>query len=269
MKFLRRGYLLEHLIGKHRYSRNEARVATLDAKRETRNGPHTYSYYEDISSDDDILDIIAEQRAANDVDTMEAISDFDVSMLDNVSGHVNDVSSRDQQSVPGSSSVDGRSSDDDVDVTSDSSSSSSDVTESSVDSRSSGDDVDVTSDSSGSSSDVTESTVDYRSVCDSASVQDSNDSRKSDVTSVSSGGVSDRQSVVDGVSVTEHDVSDVDGDVISVSSGDDTQIVHHTLRTEVEVWTRTGFKYSTYLENGQCLSTVKYQDDYYVYTMNK
>ncbi len=156
----------------------------MDAKRETRNGPHTYSYYEDISSDDDILDIIAEQRAANDVDTMEAISDFDVSMLDNVSGHVNDVSSRDQQSVPGSSSVD---------------------------SRSSGDDVDVTSDSSGSSSDVTESTVDYRSVCDSASVQDSNDSRKSDVTSVSSGGVSDRQSVVDGVSVTEHDVSDVDG----------------------------------------------------------
>lgn len=242
MKFLRRGYLLEHLIGKHRYSRNEARVATLDAKRETRNGPHTYPYYEDISSDDDILDIIAERRAANDVDTMEAISDFDVSMLDNVSGHVNDVSSRDQQSVPGSSSVD---------------------------SRSSGDDVDVTSDSSGSSSDVTESTVGYRSVCDSASVQDSNDSRKSDVTSVSSGGVSDRQSVVDGVSVTEHDVSDVDGDVISVSSGDDTQIVHHTLRTEVEVWTRTGFKYSTYLENGQSLSTVKYQDDYYVYTMNK
>ena len=55
-KFIRHGYLLEHLVSHHKYSRADARSATLTARPE--NERQLQGYYEGVSSDDDILDIV-------------------------------------------------------------------------------------------------------------------------------------------------------------------------------------------------------------------
>ena len=79
-KFIRRGYLLEHLVSHHKYSRADARSATLTARRE--NERQLQGYYEDVSSDDDILDILSEQHKVNVAKTLEVINDFDIVKLD-------------------------------------------------------------------------------------------------------------------------------------------------------------------------------------------
>lgn len=61
-----------------------------------------------------------------------------------------------------------------------------------------------------------------------------------------------------------------DIEVIDIS--DDNQNIgqemeKRTLRTEVEVWSRTGFRYTTFRGDEPLFSTVRYEDDYYSYTM--
>ena len=54
VKFIRRGYLLDHLIHIHKYTRPNAKTAKL--KAEHGNKQESSAYYENISlSDDDIL----------------------------------------------------------------------------------------------------------------------------------------------------------------------------------------------------------------------
>ena len=80
-KFIRRGYLLDHLTYVHKYSRSDARNATLNAKRE--NQKQSTGYYEQVSSsDDEIFDILAETEELNkEHDT--AIKDFDTDLFEN------------------------------------------------------------------------------------------------------------------------------------------------------------------------------------------
>ncbi len=105
--FIRRGYLLEHLTNMHKYTRSEARTATLNARREGDESPR-YQYYEDISSDDEILDLLNEGPAVNEIQQMDILNDFDISKLDPVSsvdGSHNDVTPDNSSVVSAESSV--------------------------------------------------------------------------------------------------------------------------------------------------------------------
>ncbi len=85
---------MDHLINIHKYSRSDARVATLHATRENKNS--TSSYYETVSSDDEIFDIIAENEELRSNDHLEVVREFDIAMLNDhgsdIGSHENDVS---------------------------------------------------------------------------------------------------------------------------------------------------------------------------------
>ncbi len=91
----------------HKYTRSEARTATLNARREGDESPR-YQYYEDISSDDEILDLLNEGPAVNEIQQMDILNDFDISKLDPVSsvdGSHNDVTPDNSSVVSAESSV--------------------------------------------------------------------------------------------------------------------------------------------------------------------
>ena len=59
-KFIRRGYLLDHLCNIHKYPRADARSAAINAQCVI--SVFSSTYYEDVSSDEEIMDIIAEEE---------------------------------------------------------------------------------------------------------------------------------------------------------------------------------------------------------------
>ncbi len=56
--FIRRSYLWQHLSTKHKFSKCDARDITLHARPVNKKTSTTSSRYEDVSSDDDILNIL-------------------------------------------------------------------------------------------------------------------------------------------------------------------------------------------------------------------
>ena len=75
-KFIRRSYLSRHLMWKHEYDPATARKLAL----ETSSGAQSsHCYYENISSDEDALDMCIELDA---LDRNEAIKSFDLSMFE-------------------------------------------------------------------------------------------------------------------------------------------------------------------------------------------
>jgi hypothetical protein len=74
--------------------------------------------------------------------------------------------------------------------------------------------------------------------------------------------------VYDDVDDTNSDTDDSEIEIIDISDEDEGQeIERHTLRTEVEVWTRTGYRYTTYRGEEPVFCRVEYEDDYHCYTM--
>jgi hypothetical protein len=76
----------------------------------------------------------------------------------------------------------------------------------------------------------------------------------------------------DNGSDNEGEMSDLDSDNESVNgvieiSDEERAIETRTLKTIVECWTRTGFKYTTYRNDEPIYSWVNYEDDYSVHTL--
>lgn len=66
-KFLRREYLWRHLSWNHNFTRSDAKLTALYARR-VNEKDYTSSYYEDVSSDDDfIFDLPVENGELNDI----------------------------------------------------------------------------------------------------------------------------------------------------------------------------------------------------------
>ena len=58
-------------------------------------------------------------------------------------------------------------------------------------------------------------------------------------------------------------------EVIIISSDDDNELERRRLVTEVEMWSRTGYRYTTYRENEPIWVNVVYEDEFHRYTMKQ
>ncbi|KAH3826059.1 hypothetical protein DPMN_127948 [Dreissena polymorpha] len=245
-KFIRPNYLLDHLINIHKYTRSNARTATLNAESETQKST---AYYEDISSSDDIFVLLAENEEINQLDYENGINDFDtrdldsstsevivepeVNVLDTVSGHVTDdilsvdvidcnVSGNNEE-IAASSVVSANVSDDENSVVTDD-----------VISRRVGDE-----ESAANTVSENEDESDY--------VRDTDSDKSEDVIVIS-------------------DVSDDELYPVVTDFGKCLTVERRSLRTEVEVWTRIGLRFTTYSGSEPLFRSVRYEDDYYKYT---
>ncbi|KAH3850758.1 hypothetical protein DPMN_093231 [Dreissena polymorpha] len=67
-------------------------------------------------------------------------------------------------------------------------------------------------------------------------------------------------------------ISDVSDDKLYpevTDSGKCLTVERRSLRTEVDVWTRTGLRFTTYSGSEPLFRSVRYKDDYYKYTMKQ
>jgi hypothetical protein len=77
-RFIRRSYLSKHLILKHKYSSDIAIELALSAERSNTNK----GYYEDVSADENIFDLIAEKNSNTDnIQFANSVNQFDVTLL--------------------------------------------------------------------------------------------------------------------------------------------------------------------------------------------
>ena len=101
--FKRRGYLYTHLQKVHGYTSNFARRQALLAKRGNDNGKSTTSYYEDVSEDDTILDLLQDGLPSSDNDDVSSESSTSSSSDDSSSSSSDDVTSSNESSTSSSS----------------------------------------------------------------------------------------------------------------------------------------------------------------------
>jgi hypothetical protein len=77
-RFIPRSYLSKKLILKHKYSSDITRELALSAERSNTNK----GYYEDVSADESIFDLIAEKNSKTDnIQFANSINQFDVTLL--------------------------------------------------------------------------------------------------------------------------------------------------------------------------------------------
>ena len=265
-KFIRRGYLLEHLVSHHKYSRADARSATLTARRE--NERQLQGYYENVSSDDAILDILSEQHEVNVAKTLEVINDFDIVKLDsfnvncseNISVGPDNVSVGCEVDV---SHVNPNVSDDSHNDVSVSAGNIYNDLNVSFDNVSVDCEVDVSHENinvnSESHDEVSVSPENVSIVCGSENCGIQDDFQEN----------SDTGSVDSNVSFSYKNVNtSSDVEIIEIYDSD-YQLERRTLRPEVEIWCRTGFRYTTYRDNKALFTTVRYEDDYHKYEMKQ
>ena len=275
-KFIRRGYLLDHLNSVHGYPRAEARTLTLSAKREDVVKLNTY--YEPLSSsDDDIFDMIAEQEEYLQ-EHRKAVDNFNLDMLTST---YDDISSPDVSIYPDDSDVNVQTSDNtsgddanvDVNVPDTVDNFNLNMLTSTYDDISSPD-VSIYPDDS----DVNVQTS------DNTSGDDANVDVNVPDTVISKMDVSIHPAESDYVNDIDNDSHIVDNseDVIVISDVSDDELVpvvtesgkclsveRRSLRTEVEVWTRTGIRFTTYSGNEPLFRWARYEDDFYNYTMKQ
>lgn len=95
-KFIRRGYLCKHLILKHGYTSLKSRESAISATR--GNAYSQNSYYDDVSDDDSILDLLSYNDTHNDFGPV--LDSFDLNMLDETNNsQYDDVSRNDVRDV--------------------------------------------------------------------------------------------------------------------------------------------------------------------------
>jgi hypothetical protein len=257
-KFIRRGYLLDHLTNIHKYPRSEARQATLRATREDIH--HSSNYYEDVSSDEDIFDILAENEEMNAVQYDEVIQSFDIGMFEN-----NDIDSFSNAMSDSKKQVDQPkdcNEETDINVNEECrfNVNQSDlglienVRENNVT------DIDSSStDEISIESNIRSTSVDYNDVSESET----------------SGQFDQNNNVVYIIDDDDEDDDyedyevDDDGGNVNVVTSDSEEIERRTLRTVVEVWTRTGLCYTTYRGDSPIYKTSRYEDDYHCYEMKQ
>ena len=290
-KFIRRGYLFEHLIKCHKLTRSDARKATLFARRE--DSSHTQSYYEEVSSDDEIFDILAEQSEMDLAESIDILNNFDIEKLDYADGacsenihNVNpanatvNVGSCNDNVVSEEVIHDVSGSPENVNVNPDSESVvyNEDVQDSNVNN-----DVNVNLylginvcqqnvsevnigvcdedvNDVQRSSDVEENVSEY---CDASVGQVDNYSDISDAEDSVNSVVTSDISCIDSNDKSDISVIEIDDSVSDVEN----EIQRRTLRTEVEVWSRAAFRYTTYRGEEAIFSTLSYEDDFHCYTL--
>ena len=93
-KFIRRSYLSKHLVFNHRLSDAEARERALTAPQ---GDPFSHSYYDDVSDDDSVLDLLSERdnEQINPESFYNVIDKFDCELLHDGLGLNNNSSVRD------------------------------------------------------------------------------------------------------------------------------------------------------------------------------
>ncbi|KAH3775957.1 hypothetical protein DPMN_177367 [Dreissena polymorpha] len=223
-KFIRRGYLLDHLNSVHGYPRAEARTLTLSAKREDVVKLNTY--YEPLSSsDDDIFDMIAEQEEYLQ-EHRKAVDNFNLDMLTST---YDDISSPDVSIYPDDSDVNVQTSD-----------------------NTSGDDANV-------DVNVPDTVISKMDV----SIHPAESDYVNDIDNDSHIGDNSENVIV------ISDVSDDELFPVVTESGKCLSVERRSLRTEVEVWTRTGIRFTTYSGNEPLFRWARYEDDFYNYTMKQ
>ena len=233
--FKRRGYLINHLVATHKLTKHTARTAVLHAKR---TGDYVQDYYEDVSSDDEVFDIIEEDLRDSQLDY---IQDFNTDLL--IETYSN-ISSPNVNVLP----------DDNISVMSSCESHTSEVPES---------DSNADVDSGVSAADEKS---DELSVCSSDVSHTRNVVLKSD-TEESRYSKDKGSETEESVIVIDSDSEDND-DQMGTGEGTCDEIDMRTLRTEVEVWTRTGYCYTTYsADNVPLFKTSVYSDDYHKYEL--
>ena len=90
-KFIRRSYLSKHIISIHGYTSLRGREMACRAPRGDR---VQQTYYEDISEDDSVFDLIDDMERLRSQD--ERTADFELNHLDNITlGHVDEVNNND------------------------------------------------------------------------------------------------------------------------------------------------------------------------------
>lgn len=278
-KLIRREYLVDHLTNIHNYKRSDARNAALHASR--GNNKTNDDYYENVSSDDEVLDIIAETGEAidaNNNDYLKTVQDFDLDMFNcdtNGNTCISEEKSADDKENPGCYSD---ISDNDTDENERKVVEDLEIEGIGLDSNENFE-HNENSDAGG------ESVNGGSAVNETSDVESDNDEISSGAQSMLDGnGESSRNSEYSAdVIVSDSEViylDDSDSDEISVPVGnmyedisddlsDESMVLDRaSFRTEVEVWTRTGYRYTTYNGDMPVSRYVKYVDDYYRYEMD-
>jgi hypothetical protein len=181
------------LIKVHKLPRTDARDLSLQAVSVNSSNVANNNYYEDVSSDDDVLDIIADVAEVNETAYNSSLQDFDLNVLDPTSGK------GEEQEF----------------------------------------DLNVSDSTSG------ESPCDRNNVHDNSAVQHDDNNN----------------------GIFEDEALSEDTVIVVDDSGYDVSLETRSKKTNVEVWSRTVFKFTSYEGDIPVHSYLRYEDDYYTYLM--
>ena len=80
--FIRRSYIIRHAVTIHQLAENEARVLAIQAVKESEQGDNNGVDYDQVSSDEDILDLLEDVPHTDNVTEKNYTDEFNLDLLD-------------------------------------------------------------------------------------------------------------------------------------------------------------------------------------------